>query len=102
LDVISKLVERMAGFLIAGHLERKRGLHKGQYGCRKRRSCIDAVAVLMNQIQQTWEERKIAEALFMNVKSAFNNVSKALRGKRMEALELEPDLIRWTDSFMTG
>jgi len=48
LDVISKLVERMAGHLNADHLERKKGLHEGQYGCRKRRSYIDAVAVLMN------------------------------------------------------
>lgn len=30
----------------------------------------------------------------MDVKSAFNNVSKACLGKRMEALEIEPDLIR--------
>jgi len=38
----------------------------------------------------------------MDVKSAFNNVSKALLGKRMEALELEPDLIRWAkDSVIT-
>ena len=102
LEVISKLVERTAGFLIADHLERKRGLHEGQNGCRKRRSCIDAVAVLLNQTQQAWEEKKIAGALFMDVKAAFNNVSKAILGKRMEALELEPDLIRWTDSFMTG
>jgi len=48
LDVISKLVERMAGHLITDHLERKKGLHEEQYGCRKRRSCIDAVVVLMN------------------------------------------------------
>jgi hypothetical protein len=38
----------------------------------------------------------------MDVKSAFNNASKAYLGKRMEILDLEPDLIRWTDSFMTG
>ena len=42
---------------------------------------------------QVWEERKIAGALFMDVKSAFNNANKALLGKRMEALELEPDFI---------
>ena len=52
LDVISKLVERMAAHLIADHLERKRGLQDGQYGCRERRSCVDAVAVLMNRTQQ--------------------------------------------------
>jgi hypothetical protein len=38
----------------------------------------------------------------MDVKSAFNNISKTHLGKRMEVLELEPDLIRWTDSFMIG
>ena len=51
LDIISKLVERMAGHLIADHLERKKGLHERQYGCHKRRSCIDVAAVLMNQTQ---------------------------------------------------
>jgi hypothetical protein len=38
----------------------------------------------------------------MDVKSAFNNVSKTYAGKWMEALKLEPNPIRWTDSFMTG
>jgi len=37
----------------------------------------------------------------MDVKSAFNNVSKAHLGRRMEALGVEPDLIRWTGSFMS-
>jgi len=36
----------------------------------------------------------------MDVKSAFNNVSKPHLGRRLEALEIEPDLIRWTGSFM--
>jgi len=39
-------------------------------------------------------------ALSTDVKPAFNNVSKAHLNRRMEALELEPDLIRWTESFM--
>jgi len=37
----------------------------------------------------------------MDVKSAFINVSKAHLGRRMEALEVESDLIRWTGSFMS-
>jgi hypothetical protein len=81
LDVISKLVERMASHLIADHLERKKGLHEGQNGYRKRRSCIDAVAVLINRTEQVWSERKIVGALFMDVKSVFNNVSKGHLGK---------------------
>ena len=36
------------------------------------------------------------------VKAAFNNVSKAHLRRWMEALDLEPDLIRRTTSFMSG
>jgi len=101
LDVIGKLVEQTAAHLIADHLERKRALHEGQYGCHKWQSCVDAVAVLMNCTQQVWAGKKVAGALFMDVKSAFNNVSKTHLGKRMQVLGIEPDLIRWTSSFMS-
>jgi len=37
----------------------------------------------------------------MDVKSAFNNVNKSHLGKRMQALGIEPDLIRWAGSFMS-
>ena len=101
LDIFSKLLERTAAHLIADHLEHKQGLHEGQFGCRKRRSCIDAVAIMMNRTQQVWEQKKIAGVLFMDVKSAFNNVDKTFLGKQMEELGLEADLIRWTMSFMS-
>jgi len=40
-------------------------------------------------------------ALFMDVKWEFNNVCKAHLGRRMQAPEIEPDLIRWTISFIS-
>jgi len=101
LDVISKLLERTAAYLISDHLERSRGLHEAQFGCRKRRSCVDAVAILMNRTQKAWAARRVAGALFMDVKSAFNNVNKTFLGKRMEKLGVKADLIRWTMSFMS-
>jgi hypothetical protein len=55
----------------------------------------------MNRTQESWEGKKVAGALFMNVKSAFSNLSKAHLGRGMEALELEPGLVRWTGSFMS-
>ena len=44
----------------------------------------------------------VVGALFMDVKLAFNNVSKAYLGRRMEALELEQDPIWWAYSIMTS
>ena len=62
---------------------------------------MDAVVILMNRTQKVWSERKVTGALFMDVKSAFNNVNKALLGKQMEELGLEANLIHWTMSFMS-
>ena len=62
---------------------------------------MDAVTALVNCIQQTWGEKKMVGALFMDVKSAFNSVSRVQLGRHMEAFEIEPDLIRWAGSFMS-
>ena len=99
LDVVSKLLESMAAHLITDHLEWSKVLHEGQFGCRKRRSCVDAVAILINWTQQAWANGRVVGALFMDVKSAFNNVDKTFLGKRMEELGVEADLFRWTMSF---
>jgi len=101
LDVVSKLVEWTAAHLIAGHLECKRRLHDRQFSCHKRWSCVDALAVLMNSTQQAWNKKQVAGALFMDVKSAFNNVIKSHLGRRMEALGIQLDLIWWMASFMS-
>jgi len=102
LNVINKLLEWTAAYLIADHLERKRGLHEGQFGCRIRRSRVDAVAIMMNRTQKSWSEGKVAGALLMDVKSALNNVSRIHLGKRMTALGIKPDLIRWMMSFIAN
>jgi len=60
LDVVSKLLERTAAHTIADHLQQSRGLHEWQFGCRKRRSCVDAVAILMNRTRQAWVKVSVA------------------------------------------
>jgi len=48
----------------------------------------------MNRTQQAWAGKKVAGTLFMDVKSAFNNINKSNLGTRMQVLGIEPDLIR--------
>ena len=108
LDVISKLVERTTAHLIADHLERKHGLHEGQYGCRKRRSCVDAVAVLMNRTQQAWAKKRVAGALVPPVDEeddAGSEVSERElreRGERQEEREGEAEALGTVDWRGTG
>jgi len=37
----------------------------------------------------------------MDVKATFNNVSWTVPSRRLGELGIEPDLVRWTDSFMS-
>jgi len=37
----------------------------------------------------------------MDMKAAFNNVSWTVLSRRLGELGIEPDLVRWTDSFMS-
>ena len=53
----------------------------------------------MNRTQQACGGKEVAGALFMGVKYAFNNVSRSHLGRGMEALKIQPDLIRWTGNF---
>ena len=55
----------------------------------------------MTRTQKSLVGKKVAGTLFMDVKSAFNNVDKTIIGQRIEVLGLEADLIRWTMSFMS-
>lgn len=70
-------------------------------GARKGRSAIDAVSTLVHTVQEIWADKKLAAALFMDVKGAFDHVSKGQLIKRMMELGVDGDLIRWTKSFLT-
>jgi len=61
---------------------------------------VDAAAVLMSRTQEAWKRKAAAGALLVDIKSAFNNVSRSRLCQRLTTLGADPDLVRWTDSFM--
>jgi len=100
LNCLVKVVEKVAANAIAEDCERRRLLHDGQFGCRKRRSAIDAVGRLMKRVEEAWGRGNTAAVLLMDVKGAFPHVAKGNLIKRMEEMGFEADLVRWVESFM--
>jgi hypothetical protein len=94
LNCLGKVVEKVAANAIAAECEHKWLLHDGQFGCRKRRSRIDAVGRLMKRVEEAWERGNTAADLLMDVKGAFPHVSKGNLIKRMEEMGFEADLVR--------
>ena len=98
---MGKVIEKVVAEQLSQYCESYSKLHPGQMGGRKERSAIDAVAILVHTVQKIWEEKKLAAALFMDVKGAFDHVSKVQLIARMIELGINGDLISWTSSFLT-
>lgn len=53
-------------------------------------------------MQKNWSKKKLAKALFINIKEAFDYVSKSQLLICMIDLGINIDLIVWTKSFFTN
>ena len=101
LNCLGKVVEKVVAEQLSHFGEINGKLYKGQMGAKKHRSAIDTAVLLIQKVQEVWESRKIAGALFMDVKGAFDHVSRAQLAQRMSNLGIDDDLIGWTQSFLT-
>jgi hypothetical protein len=100
LNCIGKVAEKVVASKLSDVVEHRNLLHAGQFGSRKGRSAVDAVAVLMNRAQAAWKRKEIAGVLLMDVKGAFDHVSRGRLLARMVEMRIEPNLVRWVNSFM--
>ena len=62
---------------------------------RHRCSCL-----LDSQSSRVLNKEKLAAALFMDMKGAFNHISQTRLIAKMIELEIDDDLVRWTQLFL--
>lgn len=98
---MGKLLEKVVAEELSLFCETHLKLHKGQMGARKNRCAIDATAIMIENVHESWDEGKVAGALFMDVKGAFDYVSRVKLAQRMRELKIDNDLTGWTQSFLT-
>jgi retron-type reverse transcriptase len=51
-------------------------------------------------VEKAWKQKKLAGALFLDVKGAFDYIARKQLLKRMIELKIPGDITRWTDSFL--
>lgn len=76
-------------------------LHKHQMEVPKNRCIVDTIAIIVDGIHKIQEEKKIAKTLLIDIKSAFDYVSRLKLAQQMRQLGVNNDLIRWTQFFLT-
>ena len=74
LNCLRKIAEKAVVEVLSKLYKRQELLYNSQFGSRKRRGVIDAVTKLIAAVEQAWKRKKIAGALFLDIKGAFPNV----------------------------
>ncbi|EED21750.1 endonuclease/reverse transcriptase, putative [Talaromyces stipitatus ATCC 10500] len=101
LKCLGKVIEKLVAELITNFAEAQDLFHDGQFGGRRQRSAIDAVACLVEEIHQAWANGKLAAALFMDIEGAFDHVILAKLVEVLREASVDGDLIHWVISFLS-
>jgi len=76
LSCMGNVVEKVAAELLSEEAERRGLLRHGQFGSRKGRSAIDAVAIMVDRAHTAWTHGHITAVILMDIKAAFPSVAK--------------------------
>jgi len=101
LSCMGKVVEKVVTELLSDEAERRALLSDGQFGSRKKRSAIDAAAIMDDSAHAMWTDDNITGDLLMNINAAFPRVARGRLIHAMKAKKIDGDLIRWTESFLS-
>jgi len=95
------VVVEVVAELLSDQPEKRALLSDGQCGCRRKRSAIDAAAIMVDRAHSAWKEDNIVGILQMDIKAAFPSVARGRLIHAMKAMWIDGDLIRWTESFLS-
>lgn len=75
-----KVVERLVADLITDFVESKGLFHVCQFGGRRQRSAVDAVACLIGEIEHAWGKGKLGACQFMDINEPFDWIKRRRSG----------------------
>src|ERR1700741_5515566 len=102
LNYLGKILEKIMATCLAYLAETQDILHPEQVRGRKKHSAVDAALSLLHDIEMGKSNGAVTFALMLDVKGAFDNVSRERLLKTMHDLGLPKQYLRWVNHFMTG
>ena len=97
---LGKVMESITAEIMSYLTETHELLSTHHYGGRPGRSAEDAMMVLSESIYNTWKNKKVYTALFMDVAGAFNNVHHERLIHNLNKRRLPTAIAKWIGSFL--
>ena len=102
LPYFSKILERVMYDLLYKYLTDQKILHQQQFGFRKDHSTEDAIAQLVDQIYESFENDKYTVGIFIDLSKAFDTVDHAIILKKLEIYGITGANLAWFRSYLTN
>ena len=93
LEYIEKILEKVIANELSRIYEKRSLFYVKQIGARKNRSAIDIIVLFIYEVQGRWKKGEKVVTLFINVKDAFDHVSRKKLAERITNLGLNGDLV---------
>ena len=99
LATLGKTLEAVIANRISALVEKHQLLPPNHFGARRRRSCEQALNILIEKIHDAWRAGKVLSLVSFDVKGAYNGVDPGVLLRRLRERRIPEILIRWIDSF---
>ena len=100
LSCIGKLLERMINNRLDWFLEQNNALNVNQSGFRRRKGTNDQLTLLENEIQHASASNKTTIVVFLDLASAFDNVSHVAVLYKLAKMGVKGRLLGWLQSYL--
>lgn len=102
LSTLGKAMEGVVAERLSYLVETHNLLPKNHFGARKKRSTVQALTVLQENIYNAWREKKVLSIVSFNVKGAYNSVNIGILEHRLRRRRIPEQLIKWIIDFYSN
>jgi hypothetical protein len=101
LSTLGKILELVVARRLSYWAETHGLLPNNQFGARPRRSCEQALVILVDRIRAAWRKQRVLSLVSFDVKGAYNGVPHQVLTARLKAKGIPTQVVEWVASFCT-
>ena len=100
LPSFGKVFEKIMKIKILNYIEKFKILGENQFGFRNRRSTVDALVNVVENIRLEKEKGNNSTTVFLDLKKAFDTVNHSLLLKKLENFGIRGQVLSWFSSYL--
>ena len=102
LSIFSKILEKIVALKLTEYLNANNLLYKHQYGFQKKKSTVQPIIHLLNEIVNNSNEKKVSIGVFCDLKKAFDCCSHRILLIKLAKLGVRNRELKWFENYLNN